>query len=1362
MNDQKVGRGLRPSRNCTHAAGAARPEASPYFRVVASGLALTAVLLGLALAPRASAGTLESGFAQPPADTRPRTFWLWMNGNVTRDGITRDLEAMARIGLGGVMMFDGSTYLPAGPAGYLSPTWRELMTHAIAEGNRLGLDVGIHNAPGWSSSGGPWVTPAQAMQQLSWTETTVNGGRRVEIDLPTPQVNLGFYRDAFVIAFPALAAETTRYEDTIASVRAGDAPVPVAALSDGRLDTVASLAAGASLVIEFKEPVPLAALTVQPSGRGPFPRLTVETSLDGTAFTPLASLSSPGRHGILAPGTRDLPRTSARFVRATATRTGELAEFVLHRTPRLADWPLKANFDYRVGGQLRLPGPADPAAVIDPATVVDVSAHVRDGRLTWDAPPGAWTILRVGHTPTGKEIVAASAAGRGLEIDKFDPAAAEFHFNHVVMQVRADAAAAGLTGPTTLTIDSYEVGMQNWTAAFPAEFRRRAGYDIQPYAPALFGRFVGDAGVSERFLADVRRVQADLIAENYYERMRALAHAQGMRFFVEGYGPSNFDELRVAGLPDVPTTEFWVRTPWTPNRTVKMVTSAAHIYGKPVVAAESYTGWTETSRWLEYPYALKTLGDEMFAHGMNLMVFHRYVHQPHPDAAPGMTMGPYGMHFERTATWFEQAGSWIEYLQRCHWMLQQGTYAADVLVYTGERSPDPSSMVQPVVPPGYTYDLVNTDVLLTRVTVTDGAYVLPEGGRYRLLVLPPGQQAMRPDLVHKLRAFVDAGATILGPKPVFSATLAGYPQSEREMLAIADALWDPHRSGPGRVITSGSITDALIRIGATPDITYRGKRGDTALAWQHRVLPEGDLYFLANRQRQAETVEVSFRGMAGRRAELWHPETGARREPALLAASADRALLPLQLDPAESVFVLFRRETAPPSAATLRRDGEPLVGIGTAATPPTAPAANFTMALWVKPDTDLRAMPRESTTGRIDEVGKFYAITADPGDLRFGPGHATAGLAVGRNGIYVVERSSDTCPAVLVSDVKVAGWAHVAVVYRDGRPRLFVDGTLVREGLVSGRTVHSGVGSPLPPVDYTLHFPAIESLARASGEQPPPSRGQAWFFEGNSTPAESFDRALSDTEVAALAARGLPPPPLPVAAAPERTADGAIRTQVWQSGAYSLDGGAPRRVEVEAPREIAGPWTVAFQEGRGAPASIQLPQLISLHRHADPGVRYFSGTATYQRTFDVPAAWFAPDRRVVLDLGRVEVIAELVVNGTKLPPLWKEPYRADITTLVRAGANTLEVRVTNLWPNRLIGDEELPAEDEFGLADERGQEAAGIKRLPDWYLQGKPKPPGGRVTFAAWKFFQRGDPLLASGLLGPVRLLNPVTIEFAP
>jgi hypothetical protein len=1298
---------------------------------------------------------LAQGFDAPPTSARPQTFWHWMNGNVTPEGITLDLEAMARIGVSGVMIFDGSDYLPAGPVNYLDPKWRALMQHAFKEGRRLGIQVGLHNGPGWSSSGGPWVQPAQSMQQLVWTETTVAGGQRLVVDLARPQTNLGHYRDAYVIAFPALPAERVPDAEALAFARIGPRTVDTALLRDGKMETALEISPDAPLLLEYREPVELHGVTAFPGASGRLPRLTVEVSEDGRRFTPATTVGAPARHGILAPAVRAFPPVTARFVRVTPSAKGDLGEFTLHRAPRIADWVAKANFDYRVTGQLAVPGPTPPGAAIDPAQVVDLTSRLRGDRLEWDAPAGAWTILRIGHTSTGKTNVAASAAGRGLEIDKFNAGATEFHFRSVVERVAAEAEAAGAPGPAFVTIDSYEAGMQNWTADFPAEFRRRVGYDLLPYLPALFGRFVGDAGIAERFLADFRRVQADLMAERYYERMHELTRDRGLTFYVEGYGTGNFDELRISGLADVPLTEFWTRTPWTPNRVVKMVTSAAHVYGKRVVGAEAFTGEFRTSRWLEYPYALKILGDDVSAQGVNHFVFHRSVHQPHPTAAPGISLGPYGFFFERTNTWFSQAKPWLDYLTRVHWMLQQGTYAADVLYFTGERSPEPSQFALPVVPRGYTYDLVNPDVVLRRLRVVNGDYVLPDGGRYKLLVLPPDLRALRPETVAKLREFVAAGGMLVGPKPRFSPTLQGYPESERRMLAQVDELWDHPR-----VLATASIAEALRKRGVTPDVTWTGREPDAELSWQHRRLEDGDLFFLSNRQRRPEEVVVSFRGMAGRQPEIWRPETGERGDAVVFARNEDRVEVPLQLDPGEAVFVLFRRpvdSTAGTNA--LRRDGLPALSTELPLVKRAVVAGDFTMAMWVKPDTDLRVFPNESTTGRIDETGKFYAIPADPGDVRFGAGHATAGLAVGRNGIFVVERATDSSPAVLAWRGPVSGWTHVAVVYRAGTPHLYVNGALVRRGLRSGKTVHSGVGAPPPPVDYVLNFPAIESLTRSAGQPPPPSRGQVYFFEGNSVPPTEHARPLDEAEIRALAEAGLPPPPLPVVTALRRTGD-ATRAVAWASGRYTLDGRGEQTVEVPQPRALDGGWHVAFEAGRGAPESIDLPELRSLHLHADPGVKYFAGTARYSRQLDVPAEWIARDRRIVLDLGRVEVIAEVWVNGKFAGSAWKEPYRVDVTDAVHAGANALEVRVATLWPNRLIGDEFLPPENEYGLRDEQGNDPHGIVKLPEWYRTGQPKPPGGRVTFSAWNFYSKDEPLVASGLLGPVRLLNPVEIEF--
>lgn len=1319
-------------------------------------VACLVLLLGVSGGSRLVGGTetLAQLFANPPASAQPRTLWFWMNGNVTREGITRDLEAMQKVGLRGAVVFDGSTYLPAGPAAYLQPAWRELMTHALAEAGRLGLELGMHNGPGWSSSGGPWVQPEGAMQQLVWTETIVQGGEKVDVALPRPQTNRGYYRDAYVIAFPSDEAEATRYEDEVVRLSVGGREVATkTTLSDGQRGSSVRLPADTPLVIEFRAALELHALTVLPGEQGSFGALQVEGSEDGVRFTPICRLPSPGRQGIVAPAAQTFPPARARFVRLRGTREAELGEVWLHRTPRLVDWPAKANFDYRVAGQFSLPPESAGVRAIDPAAVVDITSHLQDDRLKWEAPPGAWTILRMGYTPTGKENVAASAAGRGLECDKFSAAAVDRHFDQVIARVQADAQAAGVPGMTAITVDSYEAGMQNWTAAFPEEFRRRTGYEIVRYLPALTGRVVGGTGISERFLFDFRRVQADLMTENYYGRLGERCREAGLTYYIEGYGPGTFDELRISGLPDIPMTEFWTRTPWTPNRAVKLVSSAAHVYGKPIVAAEAFTGEQQTSRWLDYPYALKVLGDDMLAQGVNQFIFHRYAHQPHPTAAPGMTMGPWGFHFDRTNTWFEESAGWLRYLARTQALLQQGSYVADVLYFVGERPPNSAQYAMPVLPPGHTYDLVDAQVLLERVTVQDGHYVLPEGGRYRLLMLPPGLKGMTPALAARLAEFSQQGAAILGPPPQFSPTLQGFPESERAMLGDVEKIWQAPAVWRDR-----PVADVLRELGVQPDFQFVGNHADTALAWTHRRVEGGDLYFVSNRQRRVEAVNLSFRGMARRHAHVWRPETGKREAAIGLRAEGARAELRLRLEPAESVFVFFEDEEAA-ALPPLLKEGAAVVGAKAVAPAETEAPGDFTMAIWVKPDTDLRAMPKEAITGRVDEVGKFYAIPADPGEVRFGAGHATAGLAVGRNGVYVIERSNDSAPAVLVASVPIAGWTHVAVTYQDGRPRLYVDGRFVREGLVSGKRVHSGVGAPPPPADYTLHFRGIEALTRQTGQPPPPARGQVYFFEGNSTLPEHHGRALSDGEIAALAAKPLSAPEIPVVSDVVRSAAG-VTALAWQSGHYTW-GTARAAVEVPAALELAGPWRVVFPAERGAPASVELPELISLHRHPDSSVKYFAGTATYRKTVEISPESLGAGRALVLDLGRVEVIAAVRVNGQAVGTVWKEPYRIDITEAAKGGANTLEIAVTTLWPNRLIGDEHLPAEDEFGLHDELGDNPQGIVRLPEWFLKGAPKPPHGRTTFATWRFYTKDEPLLASGLLGPVRLLNPVVVELA-
>lgn len=1313
----------------------------------------------LALAATTASAQDPESFRNPPAEARPHTLYFWMNGNVTKEGIDADLKAMADAGLGGVLMFDGSSDVPKGPMDYLSPEWLGLLRHMMDKGAELGLKVGLHNAPGWSSSGGPWIKPEQAMQQLVWTETTVAGGKPVSVQLAKPYTKLGWYKDAVTIAFPASAGDDSVYRDAVEGMGTGTANVVPATLTDRDLVTNVELTPGTPLVVSMKAPFTAQAVTLYGGPKSPGFSATIEASDDGQSWRPVGKLSAGTERGIEAPGTLNFAPVTARHFRITPSTKVKLAEAQFHATPRIDDWDLKAEHDF-TGTNLSKPvADIRKQFAIDPASVIDISDKLdAEGRLNWTPPKGRWAVMRIGHTTTGHLNVAASDAGRGLEVDKLSTAAVDHQFDSTLAKVIANAGPTKGQSFDMVEIDSFEAGLQNWTEALPADFAKRNGYAILPWLPALTGRIVGDLDQSNRFLFDFRRTLADLMADNYYGHIQHKLNAQGLKLHVEGYGPGAFDALQVSGRAEVPMTEFWSRTPWTDNRTVKMVASAAHVYGKNVIAVEAFTGEAQTSRWQDYPYALKTLGDQMFAQGINQMFFHRYAHQPNPNAIGGMTMGPWGMNLERSNTWFAQSRPWMEYLARSQYMLRQGNYAADVLYFVGEDSPNQAEYVRPqvspdtnpkigqifdpVVPAGYQYDLVNAEVLLTRASVQDGQIVLANGARYNLLVFPANLDSMTPRLAAKVRELVEAGAAILGPKPVHSMTLAG----DSDLRASADALWGDgqlgvRNVGRGRVFNTASVGEALTALGIGPDVQCKTASPDGQVAWLHRKAGPRDIYYVVNRQRRSEKVTCTFR--AGNAAPtLWNPENGTVMPAALYRSDATSTRVTMDLSPAESTFVLLDKATSP-GVNWIARDGVRFGDVDAApahATP--APKDSFTLSMWAKPDIDLRVLPAESIEGRINETGKNYLVPARSGRDMHGEGTAVAGLALGRNGAMVIERvGPDSVPAVLVSHAPVSGWTHVALVYERGTPSLYLDGKLVKTGLRSGRTVFAG------------------------GSDAPSPLGVTYFFEGLATPTQTVARALTPAEIAAQAAAGVPDPVAsPVPAELVRTAEG-LRALVWESGEYTTSNGASFKAKVPAPVTVTGPWTVKLQPGRGAPAEITLPALASLSRHSDEGVRHFSGTATYTRTITVPRSALAKGRRVYLDLGRVEVLSGVTLNGKDLGVVWKEPYRVDITDVVKPGPNQVSLAVTNLWTNRMIADAALPEEGphvdgDWAIGERKGEDgkmkpvmARKITKLPDWYLAGQPKPAGGRVTFTPWTFYQPGEPLLDSGLLGPVRVL---------
>ena len=475
------------------------------------------------------------------------------------------------------------------------------------------------------------------------------------------------------------------------------------------------------------------------------------------------------------------------------------------------------------------------------------------------------------------------------------------------------------TGFNILLTDSYEVGTQNWTPMFREDFKGLRGYDPLPYLPAVTGRIVGSAEVTERFLWDVRRTVAELYSRNYYGYMAQLAHDHGLKFETEAYGNGGFDTIRCGGMADIPMAEFW-----PPNgmaqETTKLAASSAHIYGRPVVAAEAFTSDLSVAKYQEDPYSIKALGDRMFCNGINRYVFHRYAHQPWMGVSPGMTMGPWGLNFERTITWWNQAPAWIQYISRCQFMLQRGKFIADALYYVGEDEPKDLPYrpnLRPKIPDGFDYDGCDTETLLTGAAVRKGWITLKSGMQYRVLVMPQTNK-MSPRIARKVAELVKAGATVVAPKPVDSPSLQDFPNCDAKVRAIADEVWadcdgkaavNQHAYGLGRVVDGVPLARLFANKHVAPDFLVTAGDRDAEVDYIHRAFDDGtDSYFVSNQAYRPVSVEAAIRS-TGREPELWHADTGVTEPAPVWYEAGGVTHVRLALDPAGSVFVVFGRKT---------------------------------------------------------------------------------------------------------------------------------------------------------------------------------------------------------------------------------------------------------------------------------------------------------------------------------------------------------------------------------------------------------------------------------------------------------------------
>jgi hypothetical protein len=991
---------------------------------------LQTLMLMTALIPgRLQSENLKQWFADPPDSVRPGVYWYFMDGNLDREGMTADLEAMKAAGIGNLIFLEVNVGVPRGPVSFLSEQWQELFAHAVHEAERLGIEITLGSGPGWTGSGGPWVKPEQSMQHLVAASVEVEGPSNFMATLPVPEPRTPF----FDTLSPELMERRAAFYEDVAVLAF---PTPVGDQKIADIDEKA---------LYYRSPFS--------SVRGVKPYLP-----------------APSRH----------PELSA-------------------------------------------------TAAIPIDKVIDLTSRLGpDGALSWQVPVGRWTILRFGRRNNGATTRPAPIPGLGFECDKFDAAGLDAHFQEYVGKLlnKVGKRKEG-AGWTMLHIDSWEMGAQNWTANFRQEFLRRRGYDPLPFYPAYTGRIVGSLELSERFLWDVRKTGQELVIQNHVERLKELGRRHGLGLSIEPYDMNPTADLALGALADVPMCEFWSQGfGFDTSYSCLEAASIAHTLGRPVVAAEAFTA-SDAEAMKQYPGSMKNQGDWAFCAGINRFVFHTFAHQPFGDARPGMTMGPYGVHWHRNQTWWPMVSEYHRYVSRCSFLLRQGTAVADVLYLTPEGAPHvfrpPSSALTGANPipdrKGHNFDGCAPETLLANAEVRDGRIAFSGGTSYRMLVLP-AFATMTPSLLSKIALLVEQGATLVGPPPLKSPSFSGYPACDREVRVKAAALWgslEPpaiiteRQFGKGRVFWGGRLTVAGTELYPEYDATaallrQMGTPGDFEsqgpVRYTHRCTKDLDIYFVANRTEKRVECPCTFR-IDREVPELWDPLTGGIRTLPQFSQVHGRTVVSLSFEPYQSFFVVFRRNNS-------------------------------------------------------------------------------------------------------------------------------------------------------------------------SGSQPIPA-----------------ERNFADL--------------------------------------HSIS-------------ELKGPWAVSFDPKWGGPEVVAFEKLEDWTARLEPGIKFYSGIATYRKVFDLdsPSNGHA---RLYLQLGKVNVMAHVRLNGQDLGIVWCAPWRVDITDSVKAKGNRLEIEVANLWANRLIGDQQGP--------DGNIREV----QWPSGLLEGRSLKTG-RYTFSTHLYYNADSPLQPSGLLGPVRVVT--------
>lgn len=931
-------------------------------------LGLAALLACTILTVPAHADDLADGFHNPPATARPRVWWHWLNGNITTDGIDKDLDWMARMGIGGVQNFDASLQTPQivdQRLVYMTPPWQAAFRHAVRVADAKGLEFAIAASPGWSETGGPWVKPEDGMKKLVWAQIDLRGGARAG-KLPVPPRATGAfqsaafedplamgapaakpphaYGDAMVLAYPVTPAALPAPR----AVQADGGAVPLAPLTDDDLDSTAQIAVGTpaapgALILDYGKPVMVRSATLfvpharPPFGESPYlPTLEAETPggwraigrLPLTEATTTISFApvTAQRFRVVLSRTIAVPPSlgtgagapgaiSIDIFARTPGKTLGIGDFRLSGEARVDRFEVKAGFaivpDYNA-----LEGDAAPAPAIDPARVIDLTARLRaDGTLDWTAPKGgAWRVVRLGYTLTGTTNHPATPEATGLEVDKYDAAAVRRYMETYLGQYARAVGAdwIGKRGIRAIVNDSIEVGPSNWTPGIVAAFKARRGYDPTPFLPTLTGAVVGSPARSDAFLHDYRATLADLLADAHYGTVATVAHAYGLTVYgeaLENGRPTLGDDLAMRSHTDVPMAAMWAfdhdgAPRWSLLGDVKGAASVAHLYGQNIVAAESMTA--AFAPWAFAPADLKHIIDLEFVSGVNRPIVHTSVHSPGDDKQPGLSLLIFGQYFNRHESWAEMAKPWVDYMARTGFLLQQGRDHSDLAWFYGEDAPI-TALFANGVPAGIPTHYGYDFVnadILASRMAVQNGDLVAIGGARYKALYLGGSSGVMSMAV--LRRI--AALVNAGATVIGDAPMRSPAPGDdpAAFAALVKQVW-----GNRHVIASNDPEAALARIGVAADFRVSG--GTAAdYSFLHRSLADGDLYFVRHATRTREQIAARFR-VTGKQPEIWRAIDGSA-VPVSYRTDGKETVIPLDVGPEDAFFVLFRKPATVPAA----------------------------------------------------------------------------------------------------------------------------------------------------------------------------------------------------------------------------------------------------------------------------------------------------------------------------------------------------------------------------------------------------------------------------------------------------------------